>query len=515
MPRTRPAILMPLFALTLTSAAPVFAAPSFQAGQPPVPPASSDRPSSSDRAWIDLFNAGNYAQAARLLEALAKESPQDPIISYNLACAHAMAGASALAESALQRSLELGFTDFYRLLNDPNLASLKDSDTLKAITLGWNDLQDAAISARLENYRKTLALGPFSSSYTTAKSADLRLAFFAAVDPKILADIQVELATLQRSWQTQVLADAPTSAPSQELSQTQSKAKPDAQAQANSKPDPWVLVYLPTPPHFDSWARKTVGVRAEFTGGIYNNHQQQLVAKGPGPTLRHEFFHVLHWRHMARLGQIHPTWISEGLCSLAEDWRDDKPLHSTRSNNARRVIELRAWIGLEKFMQAKPTDFHTSRSLANYAMARMFFMYLHEKNKLAAWYAQYCLDFSADPTGIRTTEKIFAKPISAIDKDFVAWVKESPKVPDINDVGLPRIPADIDVHGVGVTIASAQLGLGLIPGDVITHINDQPTADLSELARELAKYKPRQQVTLTIVRNRQKVTVNVRLLDWE
>ena len=80
---------------------------------------------------------------------------------------------------------------------------------------------------------------------------------------------------------------------------------------------PASIVVLPSKRDFTTWLIVTFGpaARTGFStiGGSYIHEKKELVSQDLGSTLRHEFFHVLHWRSMIRLAQDHPIWIQEGL----------------------------------------------------------------------------------------------------------------------------------------------------------------------------------------------------------
>src|SRR5690606_4633408 len=94
---------------------------------------------------------------------------------------------------------------------------------------------------------------------------------------------------------------------------------PETAAAAGARRDPWVIVFLPMPRDYARWAMGKFGPGWRQVGGSYSDDEKMLVTQDLGGTLRHEFWHVLHWRDQRRRGQLHPIWIMEGLCSLVED----------------------------------------------------------------------------------------------------------------------------------------------------------------------------------------------------
>lgn len=73
-----------------------------------------------------------YTKAKRYVDGLAIDKrllallPNDPIVRYNLACSYALLNLKDLAFEALERAIDLGYDDFEHLIEDADLAGLRD-----------------------------------------------------------------------------------------------------------------------------------------------------------------------------------------------------------------------------------------------------------------------------------------------------------------------------------------------------------------------------------------------------
>ncbi|MEC9476110.1 MAG: tetratricopeptide repeat protein [Planctomycetota bacterium] len=68
----------------------------------------------------------NLERALAALQRALNLDPYDPAIHYNLACAHALSGASGDALEALERAIEAGYNDADHTRSDPDLESLRE-----------------------------------------------------------------------------------------------------------------------------------------------------------------------------------------------------------------------------------------------------------------------------------------------------------------------------------------------------------------------------------------------------
>lgn len=482
----------------------------------------------AEQAFVQAFNAGNLTQAEKAAHAWVELAPTEPTPRYNLAVVLARAAAKSPlagdagngagdagkqpdepapnarerlltdAAGALREAVRRGFVDFAFMQRDPNLAPLRESRTFRQIISNWRTLQDAWIDDRLDDAKQ--AYGP---GYRIERIESMRLGLVSGFGEQSTAAAREELEQLARWWIDAVL--------------------PPGQAATvadGDQPDPWVVVLLPTERDFARWAAESLGTRADRIAGLYEHDRRRLVARDTGPTMRHEFWHVLHWRHMNRLGQTHPLWVQEGLCSLAEDVaipvgagsgggdrverhvpREERaaasgpafaPAPSWRTNTARRMAERGLVIPLERFFKLERAEFMGDRSLGNYAQARAFFLFLHQRGQLAAWYRAFTEGFAEDPTGAAATRVVLGADLATVDKDFRAWLKQLPMVAEVGSGTRAVLPMAIDrAVGDGVRLAISLDLRGrreagdLMPGDIIIAIDGQPVRDEQDLVRVL------------------------------
>ncbi len=397
---------------------------------------------------------------------------------YNLACVLAKQGRIPEAERMLESAVTRGFADRLKLETDPDLEPLRETQTYKAIIAGWEQIVSAQVQNRLKIAHERY---PASRGYTHEQDDAARIAYVSAFDDTLFAEAKGEIARLNQSWQTQVLPDKEP---------WRNGSAPPA--------EPWVIVLLPTRDDYRAWAQGSYGDMWERIGGEYDHDQRRLIAMDLGSTLRHEYWHVLHWRHMERLGQRHPAWVMEGLCSLVEDVKEGPagemvPVPSWRTNMTKRAAKLGGLMPLETLFALDPAKFLRNRPLAQYAHARSLFMYLASKGLLRTWYSAYVENYKEDRTGKAAFEIVLKKPIKEIDKDFRQWLKQLPDVAVDIRPGMANLPFVVDAGaGEGVVVASipGARGNGIKARDVITALNGRPVRDLYDYARLLSEFQP-------------------------
>lgn len=456
------------------------------------------------------FARNDYTAAEAGLRELIPLDSDNFVPWYNLACALAQQGKLEDAIGMLQQSIARGFADKRHLESDPHLRAIRDTEAYKAIIAGWDQILDRRIDANLEAARKVFGTDESRSRYTIEKDPALRLAYITAFDPTLFAQAKDELARLTRWWETAV---AP---PASELpAQNRGHA-------AEEVANPWILVILPTRADYGRWAARRFGDSWQSVGGSYSHDNKQLVAMDLGSTLRHEYWHVLHWRDMDARAQRHPVWIMEGLCSLVEDVEplgddDFRPLPSWRTNMARRIARGGRLVPFDTLMSLDQKRFVTSRPLAMYAQARAMFMFLAERGKLRAWYAAYTAGFREDPTGKSAWVKVFDQPLEQTEREFRAWLLALPEVNEVVGEGAANLPFDIGPGlGDGPTIDSLPTGKARDAGfrmrDVITSLNGQPVRDLNDLARLLGQHDAGDEVQVGYRRGDRHATARIVLV---
>jgi hypothetical protein len=187
----------------------------------------------------------------------------------------------------------------------------------------------------------------------------------------------------------------------------------------------------------------TVVLPKEWKGssqGLYNPEARSIIAKTPGAQLNHEFTHALHIDHMQAMGQVyHENWIIEGLAAFCETTDLVNGELVPLPNHRTKII-----VNLAKGGKAVPWATYLTwdqrafmKAPGNhYSQARYMFIYLQSTGHLAKWYKTYVENFAADRTGALAFEKVFAKPLADIEKDWLAWLVQQP-VPETPPPAAP------------------------------------------------------------------------------
>jgi hypothetical protein len=412
------------------------------------------------------------------------------VVHYNLACVCALQDRPDEAVEHLLDAVDRGFADVRQIQTDPQLSSIRNHPTVRKLVDNWDRFlvrrADRDFAALKEQY------GP---KYAYVRDDRLRLLYASAFDAQSFKKARDEL-TLLAEWADENLFPG--------------ILNPEKQSG-----DVWVKVVLPTREHFLAWAVATYGpdvFRAgRGVGGNYSHDQKLLIAQDLGATLRHEFMHVLHWRSNMRAGQVHPVWIQEGLCSLVEDYDTSADGRITltpswRSNMVKRLERVGRLPDIERLAHMPRRQFVRNKPLANYAQARTFFLYLYAGGHLKDWYRVYTETYGQDKSGVLAIERTLGMPMEEVNRQYQAWVRALPEVPDINrpsasgsaSLGVEVEPGTGDGPViVSVLGASNVRRAGLRRGDVVTAINGRPTRDLNELMRVLADYEPGDTVTVS------------------
>ncbi len=81
----------------------------------------------------DLFSSGMYGHAAAALEVATRIREDSPVVWYNLACARARAGRESAAVEALERAVDLGYSDVDHIEADQDLGPIRDLERYRAL----------------------------------------------------------------------------------------------------------------------------------------------------------------------------------------------------------------------------------------------------------------------------------------------------------------------------------------------------------------------------------------------
>jgi len=469
----------------------------------------------------------DFTQAEPLLRRQVELQPREFVPLYNLACVRASQGDAKEAGTLLVRAIENGFDDIRKLIRDPDLAGARNDESYKKLVANWPAILEARRDTNLAQVRALFFHPDDNAKYTEVVDEKRRLIYRSAFDPTEFKKARDEIEGLA-DWSEKTIFPGLWDAKEVAL-------------------DPWVIIVLPSRRDFTTWLVVTFGPAARngfsAIGGSYIHEKKQLVSQDLGSTLRHEFFHVLHWRDCTRKGQTHEYWVQEGLASLVEDvdvpkgasYTQLKPVPSWRTNIVQRRDRSNTLMPLDKFCVQPREKFLSSQQLANYAEARAVFLYLFDRGKLQPWYDTYGQETAAENAteggGKRAFESVFSRPLKETDKDFRMWVRKLPEVAEEIREGMASLGVEVETGtGDGVTITSiiepkGRGGANIIPtsslqgvkgelrvGDVITAVAGQATRDVSELVRVLGVKKPGEEVVVTYRRRAQPGEATIKLI---
>ncbi len=444
----------------------------------------------------EAFARTDYTRAEEHLDELARLDSENFVVFYNLACARAMQDDTDATIRHLARAIALGFSDLRQLQADPNLASIRDDERYKTLVDRWDQIVALQAKERPERIRRGFA------GYATTRDERLKLTYLSSFDTVTTGVVQDELSGLA-DWAVAHLFPH--------------LADPDAA-------DAWVTIVLPTQDDFASWRHKRYGgaglTETRQIGGSYQHDDKMLITLDLGGSLRHEFFHVLHWRSMTRLGQLHPMWIQEGIGSLIEDTDPVPgfggpglggggsmvPVPSWRTNIVRKLALGGRLMKLEDLAAMSPERYTNRNPLANYAQSRGFMLFLVEQGVLGDWYAAYTAGFDADPTGLDAAMAVLGIASQReLNIAYRLWARELPQVPEQlrpPPVRLGFETARTSGDGMIVTgfYANGPRRAGLRLGDVVTSLDGKPVRDINELLRRLAGRRVGETVTLGVRR---------------
>ena len=485
---------------------------------------------------VEAFGASEFERAEQILLEQAQIDPDNFVVHYNLACARAVLRKPDAANDSLRRAVELGFANARHLRRDPYLRPLHGTEAFESLLSNWSAVLDLQRQARLRQAHSWVRGGVVEIA-----ADDLRCDVVSSHDETETTRAVREMRRVADWAQPLFARDAPTAGPG---------AEPASES-------PYVVVALPDQQDFLKWAFWTYGghARRAFSGigGAYEHDDKRLVAQDLGATLRHEFFHVLHWRDMDRLGQVHPIWIQEGLASLVEDmdpaWlatrkpvltqtetgggvdprllretgsdepgeikpdrvteqdRGYRPVASWRTNIVKRLARAGKLRSFAELAGLDHKTFSTNRPLATYAQARTVLLYLHERGVLTDWYWVYTSGgehgFTADPGGLAAMEAVLGDEIGRIEAQYLDWIRhdlvEVPETGEELDAGL-GVDLEPGADG-GPTVtklpAGARRRTGLRLRDVITAIDGRPVRDMKEYVRVMSAYEPGERVTVS------------------
>jgi PDZ domain len=440
---------------------------------------------------VEAFARTDYARAEEHLNELVRLDGENFVVFYNLACARAMQDDVDGTIRELAKAIALGFSDLGQLQADPNLALIREDERYKTLIDRWDQIVALQAKQRPEKIRRGF------EGYNSSRDEALKLTYLSSFDEVTTDVVKDELAGLA-DW---AVANLFTGL-----------------GEANEA-DAWVTIVLPTQEDFAKWRFKRYGgaglTDTRQIGGSYLHDEKMLITLDLGGSLRHEFFHVLHWRSMTRLRQYHPMWIQEGIGSLIEDTDpvaglgdvgSMTPVPSWRTNIVRKLAIGGRLKKLEDLAAMSPDRFANRNPLANYAQSRGFMLFLVDNGVLGDWYRAYTAGFAADPTGLDAAMEVLGIPsLRELNIAYRLWARELPQVPEQlrpPPVRLGFETARTSGDGMIVTgfYSNGPRRAGLRLGDVITSLNGKPVRDINELLRRLGGKRAGESVTLGVRR---------------
>lgn len=466
---------------------------------------------------FDALEAGDYARAEAEFRIQIELQETNFVPWYNLACALSMQHKIDDAWEALRRAVELGFDRLTLLDNDPQLNPMRDDPRFVALIDRWDLVRETRSDHTLDVLKNQ-----YGNTYKYEKDENLRLIFASAFSDSAFERAKREMHLLAAWGSEHVFYNLPAPETTQ-LSPDPSTNDPDAQRDDGTpkNADAWVSVVLPSARDFTRWAVSVYGSNAitstQQIGGSYLHDQKQLVSQNLGTSLRHEYFHVLHWRSNERSGNFHAVWVQEGLCSLVEDF-DITPegdlvmTGNYRTNTARRLARLGKLMPIETLAKMPRERFNSSRPLANYAQARTFFFYLHKTGRLGEWYKVYDETYRTDFSGVTAIKRVLGEDLNLVNREYQQWVRDLAEVSEAGRVPGAALGLDTDAGtGEGLTIKSIRnrTARTLRRGDVLISVDARPVRDLNELYRVLGDYQPGDSVGVVVLRRGKEITAAV------
>ncbi len=441
---------------------------------------------------VEHFDRREYERAAAILERYLGRKPDDASMHYNLACAYSRLDRPDDAAAALLDAVRCGFVEFDHMREDPDLFAIHDHLTFQAIV----EAAERA-SARRGPVAREVARSAVDRWRTKYGETDYRydedrqhnLTFATALDEQSHREMRAMLAS-QAGHLAKTFFGAP--------------------------PGYQVLVAVPTPRHADEL------LEADNVGGAYFHDSRQLISRNIGSSLRHEFFHLMHYGHMEKLRQRHPLWMQEGLASLYEDYTIDDDGNVTYSTNDRHNIvkrrqsagRLTKWSELFELSAERFMD----RAGNLYPEVRSIFEFVASTGKLPEWYHTYVEQYGEDPSGASAFERVFGKPLPEIERDWHLWIRSQPFVDARVDYGDASMGIRSDENGSndGVLVTDVVAGYGAARagvrrGDVIVAVGGNAVRSLKDLIIELGRFKVGDVVAVRLRRDGQYRNVEVQL----
>ena len=347
-----------------------------------------DKLDPSGKAFVEKVKTG---QTSPPREALSLP-PNHPDALYANACECALKGDKAGALIFLTRAIEAGFINFVHIQNDTDLTAIREEAGFKALLAN----KDKLLAGFMQKISAEI-LNKLGNGYSIGSGTNSPYIMISNADPQKQKTVEDVLRVVSDLLGRTLFTNKPTAA---------------------------FIVVMPNTKQ--DFTQKMGG--KSTSAGFYNHATRTLtinLSTGTG-TIVHEFTHALHFSDMEARGQIHPAWVREGLGSLYEE-SDPKAdrldgLVNWRLPILKKALQKGQAFPLRAFLE-KSTDHFGANVDLSYAMSRYILFFLQSKQLLFPWYARYCENYAADPTGILTLEKVYGKSIEEFEKDWIAFVQ--------------------------------------------------------------------------------------------
>lgn len=382
-------------ALSAPSAPPATNAPASQ-------PAVADRQRAFDlsRKAADLIDAQKWSDAEKAVHESLDLVPGNYVCLYNLALVHASTNRLDAAVEDLEKATDAGFTDFHRIEIEPAFVPLRELPRFQKLLARKDEIRHHAAERMLGELKAS-----FGERYRYLLDEPHKLVFAARLEPRVLDETDKHLQIEQQSLSEQLFSHPP---------------------------DELIRVVIASSLDFSKLEH-----RAEV-GGHYDDATRTILVKRPGPELRHEFVHALHAADQHALGQEHPVWLSEGLATLYE-----QPGYTPATQpSSPRMIPADTWrlarvkaaanhstfIPIDALLKMDRAAF-TARADLAYGETGSLLLYLYDHQLLKRFYDAYIAGFAHDPTGASALAKVTGQSLTALQKNWIAWLLARPVPP--------------------------------------------------------------------------------------
>ncbi len=407
---------------------------------------------------VGLFRAKKYSEAKTIAMQLVRLAPKDGTHWYNLGCAYARLKKPSSSLKCLRRAIDLGYDGIRHMEKDEDLKPLHTLQEFKDLLA----MRDEIHRKRAERIEDDLRQ-KYGEDYLIEIDHENKLVFATNIDRQTLDELKLQL--------------------------TQ-RAKAMWGFLFSHRFERYVTVIIPKAEKSKSMGR---------IGGFYNPKTSVLVARRLGMVMRHEFTHALHFADIDGSQTMHPIWVAEGLATLYEGSSIDAdgkitPGDSPRLHNLRPYLKRYKTGILEKIMKLSHRQFMQNPGF-NYAASRFMMAYLYDTGKLKAWYDEFSDKFpDKDKTGKATWEKIYGKPIAAIETDWRKWVGKQ-KAPKMNvgangpfmGIGTNQEVDGLRIFRVIPDSSAAKAGLKI--GDLLVGLSGKVVYDRQDMMNALLASK--------------------------